>query len=69
MENVKREFALLICDLFEDLLDEHSIKIPNEERPGEEGEACIYGSDWGDLVDAVTDYLEQFHEAIKKADI
>lgn len=69
MDEIKREFALLICDCFETLLDEHEIKIPNDERLGEEGEACIYGTDWGDLVDHVTDYLGQFHEAAKKVDI
>lgn len=68
VDDIKRGFALLICDCFETLLDEHNIKIPNEDRTGDGDEACIYGSDWGDLVDHVTDYLGQFQEASKKGE-
>lgn len=66
MESVKREYALLICDCFETLLDEHDIKIPNEDREGNDGEACIYGDDWGNLIEHVNEYLGDFYKVMKE---
>ena len=66
MEETKKEFSILICECFEDLLDEHDIRIPNEDREGDEDEACIYGSDWDYLLDRVGGYLNKFHDVIKE---
>ena len=42
--------AMLIVELFEDLLDEHNIMIPDEARTGAEGEAPLYGTTYWNLV-------------------
>lgn len=65
MKKVKlRPFANKICDLFEDLLDEHNIDIPNDEREGDEEEAHLYGSDYYSLEDAVVEILTKFASEI-----
>ena len=62
-----RVFSADICDLFEDLLDEHDITIPSEDREGEEGEARIYGDVYYDLEARVTELLAGLCEEIKAA--
>ena len=52
-----RNLAIKIIDLFEELLAEYDIQIPNDEREGEEYEACIYGSDYYALEDNITELL------------
>ena len=53
-----REIAIIIIEKFEELLSIKNIKIPNEERENEENEACIYGSDYYDLENTITEILE-----------
>ena len=61
MRQVKtREFAASICDLFENILDEHNINIPNEDREGNEEEAHLYGATYYDLEDSVLSLLHEF---------
>ncbi|MBR3972974.1 MAG: hypothetical protein IKJ99_03340 [Oscillospiraceae bacterium] len=58
MDPVK-DVARKIVELFEDLLEEHGMMIPDADRTGAEGEAPIYGCTYGDLVDDVTDILRK----------
>lgn len=58
-----------ICGLFEDLLAENDIYIPNEDREGEPEEACIYGTDYYDLEDSVTECLVKLANEIKRDNI
>lgn len=44
-----RPYAAMICDIFEDLLEEHDITIPDKGREGAEGEARLYGDAYIDL--------------------
>lgn len=64
-----RELAASIIDLFEELLDEHGIDIPcedrdieivdmTEEEKEEAGFAHIYGGVYFDLEDAIVELLE-----------
>lgn len=53
------ETAVRIVELFEDLLEENGIMIPDDDRPGDEGEAPIYGCTWANLVDQVAEYLRE----------
>lgn len=53
-----RKIANKIIDKLEDLLKEHEIKIPNEERCNNEDEACIYGKDYYKLEDEITEILD-----------
>ena len=48
-----RQQAMRIVELFEDLLEEHGMIIPDDDRTGAEGEAPIYGVTYGNLVDDV----------------
>jgi hypothetical protein len=56
-EEDARELAIAIIDEFEELLAEHGIKVPSEDREGREDEACIYGSEYYALEDAIVAIL------------
>ena len=63
-EETAREVAIQIIDEFEELLAEKNVMIPSDDREGREEEACIYGSEYYHLEDAITDILvkqAQFH--------
>ena len=76
MRTVKvRPIANEICDLFEELLDEHGIDIPNEDRDMEmedmdeeeiedAGFAHLYGTDYYNLEDAISELLIKFAKEI-----
>lgn len=49
----EREFAYEILDVFEEVLAEHDIYIPDEYREGDESEACIYGATYYRLEDSI----------------
>ena len=58
-----RGIAIMILDIFEDMLEEKGIIIPDENREGKEGEACLYGSTYYELEDEITkllcDYIDE----------
>ena len=58
-ENVgkTRGIAIMILDIFEGMLADKGIIIPDEDREGDEGEACLYGSTYYELEDAITELL------------
>lgn len=60
IENVgiQRALAMTIIDMFEDILDKHGIKIPDEDRTGDESEACIYGMTYATLEDKIAALFE-----------
>ena len=60
-----RHTAAAICELVEELLDEHDITIPDDDRTGAEGEARLYGCTYFDLELAVTDILKSLVEEVK----
>jgi hypothetical protein len=49
-----RRVAIEILDELEELLDRKGIMIPSEDREGREEEACIYGTEYYELEDAIT---------------
>ena len=53
MKVYTREVAKDIINTFEDLLDEHNISIPDEDREGDEGEARIYGMSFDRLLNKI----------------
>ena len=66
-----RQYAIEICDLFEELLDEHGIDIPDEDRDvemedmteeeiKEAGFAHLYGTTYYNLEDSVLNILHKF---------
>ena len=52
-----QELAFAIIGDFEELLAEHDILIPSADREGRAEEACIYGTEYYLLEDAITDIL------------
>ena len=64
-----REYSVDICELFEDLLEEHDISIPDEEREGRPEEARLYGTTYADLEYKVLNILNEFmNDLIKHPD-
>ena len=61
-----REYAAGICDVFEDLLAEYDILIPDEDREGEEGEACLYGDAYYATEDRIVEILTELLERVKE---
>ena len=58
----EREIAIEILDEFEELLGRKEIKIPSDDRePDGENpdEACLYGSEYYELEDIITDVLKR----------
>ena len=55
--NKARRVAIEILDEFEEVLDRKGIMIPSEDREGREEEACIYGTEYYELEDVITDIL------------
>lgn len=67
MEKINaREWVAAICDAVEDMLSEYDIKIPDEERNGEENEACLYGRSYDIVADSVQNILQQLVDEIKE---
>ena len=61
-----REYAAGICDVFEELLAEHNILIPDDNREGEEGEACLYGEAYYATEDRIVEILTSLLEKVKE---
>lgn len=55
-----RALAIEILDIFENMLDEKGIMIPDEDRTGDEGEACLYGMTYGNLEDEIYELLCEY---------
>lgn len=74
VNNRERQLAFEIVDLFDDLLDQHNIYVPDEDRTGAEDEAPLYGCTYYDLVDEVAALIGSYKigmlvEASKKEGI
>lgn len=52
-----RGIAVAILDIFEDMLADKGIIIPDIAREGDEDEACLYGETYFELEDAITELL------------
>jgi hypothetical protein len=56
----ERRIAIEILDEFEDLLAEKDIKIPSNNRePDGQNEAFLYGTEYYDIEDKITDILKR----------
>ena len=64
-QEFNKELPSCIIDCFEDFLERKKITIENDEHEGDEGEAIIYGSDYDDLMNEVTDTLKNFGITVK----
>lgn len=67
MREIKlRPYANEICELFEDLLDEHDVTIPDEDDYQKEEDNCarLYGMTYAKLEDNVAAILRKFTSEI-----
>ena len=56
----ERRIAIEILDEFEELLAEKDMKIPSKDRESDAiYEACLYGTEYYDLEDKITDILKR----------
>ena len=55
----EREIAIEIIKEFEELLNRKGIQIPSQDREGKPEEACLYGSEYYEIEDEVTDILKK----------
>ena len=56
-----RGVAIRILDIFEEMLESKGISIPDEDRTGDESEACLYGMTYADLEHAVEELLRAYY--------
>ena len=64
-----REYSVDICELFEDLLEENDITIPDDEREGEPDEARLYGKTYSCLEYDILNILnELINDLLKHPD-
>lgn len=57
---LSEELSISILDMFENLLDEHGIMIPDEDRNGDEEEACLYGTTYANLESQISELLAKY---------
>jgi hypothetical protein len=56
----ERRITIEILDEFEELLDRKGISIPSADREADgQNEACLYGSEYYEVEDAITDILKE----------
>ena len=52
-----RALAISIIDMVDNILCKHDIKIPDDDRTGDESEAAIFGTTYALLEDQISDLL------------
>ena len=56
----EREIAIEILDEFEKLLEAKGMRVPSDDRESDgENEACLYGSEYYELENSITDILKR----------
>lgn len=56
-----RGVAIRILDIFEEMLESKGILIPDEDRTGDESEACLYGMTYADLENTIEELLRVYY--------
>ncbi len=60
-----RNLAIRIIDEFENLLSMYNIKLPSEDRENDETESCIFGKNYYELEDNITEILDNSIKKLK----
>ena len=55
--NKARRKAIEVIEFFEEFLNEKNITIPSSDREGNDNEARIYGSEYYELEDSLTEWF------------
>lgn len=61
-----RGVAIRILDIFEEMLENKGVSIPDEDRTGDESEACLYGMTYADLENAIEELLGRYYPSQEK---
>lgn len=61
-----RGVAIRILDIIEEMLENKGIMIPDEDRTGDESEACLYGRTYADLENAIEELLGRYYPSQEK---
>ena len=61
-----RGVAIRILDIVEEMLENKGISIPDEERTGDESEACLYGMTYAELENAIEELLSRYYPSQEK---
>ena len=61
-----RGVAIRILDVFEEMLENKGISIPDEDRTCDESEACLYGMTYADLENAIEELLSRYYPSQEK---
>lgn len=56
-----RGVAIRILDIFEDMLENKGVSIPDEDRTGDESEACLYGMTYAELENEIAELLGRYY--------
>ena len=56
-----RGIAIMILDIFEEMLEQKCISIPDEYRTSDESETCLYGQTYSELQDQITNLLDDYY--------
>ena len=56
-----RGVAIRILDVFEEMLESKGILIPDEDRTGDESEACLYGITYAELENEIAELLDRYY--------
>lgn len=59
-----KNVAITILDIFEDMLSEKDVMIPDDDREGDEDEGCIYGTTYYDLEDQIVEILKKHYPEV-----
>lgn len=61
-----RGVAIRILDIFEKMLENKGISIPDEDRTGDESEACLYGITYAELENEIAELLGRYYPSQEK---
>ena len=56
-----RGVAIRILDIFEEMLENKGIMIPDEDRTGDVSEACLYGMTYAELENEIAELLDRYY--------
>ena len=61
-----RGVAIRILDVFEEMLENKGILLPDEGRTGDVSEACLYGMTYADLENEIEELLGRYYPSQEK---
>ena len=61
-----RGVAIRILDIFEEMLENKGIMIPDEDRTGDVSEACLYGMTYAELENEIAELLGRYYSSRDK---